>query len=103
MLVNKLDYNSFQNEVLERQGVTLVDFYADWCGPCKMMAPVLESVAEERPDVAIAKVNIDQNAELATRYQVMSIPTLIAFKNGEEVVRAVGYRPKQDVLAMLAD
>ena len=103
MQIKKLDLEQFESEVQNREGAVLVDFYADWCGPCKMMTPVLEAVATERSDVVIAKVNIDESAELASRFQVLSIPTLIVFENGKESARAVGYRPKQDVLAMLGE
>ena len=79
----------------------LLDFYADWCGPCRMLSPVIEAIADERDDILIAKINVDENAELAGEYGVVSIPTLIVIKNGEIVNRAMGARPKSQVLALL--
>ena len=101
MSLLKLNRENFESEVLRRSGVALVDFYADWCGPCKMIAPVIEEVAEERQDVAVGKLNVDADPELAAKYGVMSIPTLIVFKDGQEISRVSGYRPKQDVLSLL--
>ena len=101
MSLLKLNRENFQSEVLNHNGVTLVDFYADWCGPCKMIAPVIEEIAEERQDVAVGKLNVDADPELAAKYGVMSIPTLIVFKNGQEISRVSGYRPKQDILSLL--
>ncbi len=101
MSLLKLNRENFEAEVLSRNGVALVDFYADWCGPCKMIAPVIEEVAEERQDVAVGKLNVDNDPELAAKYGVMSIPTLVVFQNGQEVARVSGYRPKQDVLSLL--
>lgn len=101
MSLLKLNRENFEAEVLNRSGVALVDFYADWCGPCKMIAPVIEEVAEERQDVAVGKLNVDNDPELAAKYGVMSIPTLVVFQNGQETARVSGYRPKQDVLSLL--
>lgn len=101
MSLLKLNRENFESEVLNRSGVALVDFYADWCGPCKMIAPVIEEVAQERQDVAVGKLNVDTDPELAAKYGVMSIPTLIVFKDGQEISRVSGYRPKQDVLSLL--
>lgn len=82
-------------------GTVLVDFYADWCGPCKMIAPLLEEVAAERTDVAVLKINVDEAAALCTRFGIVSIPTLIVMKEGKETARLVGYRPKDAILAAL--
>lgn len=101
MKIFKLDNNNFKNEILESKGVALVDLYADWCGPCKMIAPFIEEIAEERPDVKVCKVNVDETPEIAVKYGVMSIPTLIIFKDGVKVNVAVGYRNKQEILALL--
>ncbi len=90
------------DKILAENKSVLVDFYADWCGPCKMIAPVLEEVAKETPDVTVVKVNVDELGELAQRYGVMSIPTLIAFKDGQKVNQAVGFIPKPN-LQKLAD
>ena len=101
MSVKILNSKNFENEVLNHNGVCLVDFYADWCGPCKMVSPIVDQIAEERTDITIGKINVDQNPALAGKYDIMSIPALIVFKDGKEYARAVGYRPKQDILAML--
>lgn len=82
-------------------GTTLVDFYADWCGPCKMIAPLVEEIANERTDITVGKVNVDNDPQIAIKYGVQSIPTLIVFKNGEETDRIIGFRPKEDILKML--
>ncbi len=99
MSVVKLNNENFNEAV--KNGVALVDFYADWCGPCRMMAPILEAVADERADLTIAKVNVDECAELASRFGVMSIPTLVVLDGGEEVKRIVGARPKDALLREL--
>ncbi|MCI8469210.1 MAG: thioredoxin [Eggerthellaceae bacterium] len=91
----------FQSEVLEAPGKVLVDFFATWCGPCRMLAPVLEEVAAENAGVKVVKVDIDQSPDVAARYGVSSVPTLIVFTDGQVVNRAVGARPKQDVMALI--
>ena len=96
--VNKNDFNSV---VKESSKTVLVDFWASWCGPCRMIAPVLEEVAAERPDVKVCKVNVDEEQELAMSYGVSSIPTLLVFKNGQVVKQSVGAIPKQKILEML--
>lgn len=101
MSVLKLTTENFEQEVLQSAQRVLVDFYADWCGPCKMMAPVIEEVAGEVEDVKVGKLNIDENMEIAQKYGVMSIPTLIVFQNGQEVKRDLGAKPKSAVLDML--
>ena len=97
MSVLKLNQGNFAEAV--KSGKALVDFYADWCGPCRMMAPILEAVASERDDLIVAKVNVDESAELASRFGVMSIPTLVVLEDGEEIKRIVGARPKDALLA----
>lgn len=97
MSVVKLNQENFDAAV--KSGKALVDFYADWCGPCRMMAPILEAVASERADLTVAKVNVDESAELASRFGVMSIPTLVVLEDGEEIKRIVGARPKDALLA----
>ena len=84
MAVVKLTTDNFEQEVLQAQQPVLVDFYADWCGPCKMMAPIVEALSEELSDVKVCHINIDENIDIAQKYRVMSIPTFIAFKGGEE-------------------
>ena len=90
----KLTTETFDQEVLQAGQTVLVDFYADWCGPCKMMAPVVEELAGEEPGVKVCKINIDEEMAIAQRYGVMSIPTFIAFKNGEVAGKQVGAMPK---------
>ena len=101
MAILNVKRDSFESEVLGSSGVVLVDFWASWCGPCRALAPVLEQVAQERPDVKICKVNVDEEPELASQYQIMSIPTLIVMKDGQVVQRSSGVRPKAQILGML--
>ena len=99
MSVQKLNQNNFNNAIAN--GTALVDFYADWCGPCRMVSPIVDEIAEERRDIAVGKVNVDDENALAMKYGVMSIPTLIVFKDGQEKTRIVGARPKAAILAEL--
>ncbi len=101
MAVVKLNHENFAEAV--KSGRALIDFYADWCGPCRMMAPILEAVAAEREDLLVAKVNVDENAELASRFGVMSIPTLVVLEDGEEIKRIVGARPKEALLSEIEE
>ena len=95
---------TFADEVLQADGPVLVDFWAEWCGPCKMVSPVLEEIAGEYPDkITVAKVNIDENPSIARDYQIMSIPTMSVFEKGEVVKSIVGARPKAAILRELAD
>ena len=96
MSVLKLNNENFNEAV--KDGRVLVDFYADWCGPCRMMAPILEAVSEERADLKVAKVNVDESSELAAKFGVMSIPTLVLLHDGDEIKRIVGARPKDALL-----
>ena len=100
MSVQKLNQNNFNNAI--QNGTALVDFYADWCGPCRMVSPIVDEIAEERRDITIGKVNVDDENGLAMKYGVMSIPTLIIFQDGKEKARIVGARPKAAILAELA-
>ena len=93
--------SNFQAEVLESEQPTLVDFWAPWCGPCRMVAPVLEEIAGEREGLRIAKLNVDENQQTAAQYQVISIPTMILFKNGQEAKKIVGAYPKKKLEAEL--
>jgi thioredoxin 1 len=96
--------SSFDADVLNSEKLVLVDFWATWCGPCRMVAPVLEEIAAEHPDtITVAKLDVDENPTTARNYQVMSIPTLILFKGGEPVKQIVGAKPKQALLADLKD
>ena len=99
MSVQKLNQNNFQNAIVN--GTALVDFYADWCGPCRMVSPIVDEIAEEQREITVGKVNVDDENALAMKYGVMSIPTLIVFKDGKEKARIVGARPKAAILAEL--
>ena len=101
MAVIELTKNNFDSEVLKSKDKVLIDFWATWCGPCQMQAPILEELAKERDDVIIAKVDVDQNPNLAQKYRVMSIPMLAVFKNGQPVVSAVGLQNKATLNEML--
>lgn len=101
MAVNKINNNTFQTQVLENKKTVLVDFYADWCGPCKMLAPIVEQLANENSDCDVFKLNVDEAPELAAKYGVMSIPTLIVFKGGEVSGRTVGVQSKQALQNLL--
>ena len=98
MLVNK---ENFENEVLKSDKPVLVDFFADWCGPCRMLAPILEEIEGEREDVKVVKVNVDSEPELAAAFSVVSIPSLFVVKEGKIVKQSVGALPKARLLAML--
>lgn len=101
MAALKITKDNFQTEVLEAQGTVLVDFWASWCGPCKMIGPIIDQIADERTDVKVGKVNVDDEPELAAKFKVMSIPTLIVFKDGQVVTQSMGAKPKAAILAML--
>ncbi len=96
-----LTKDNFESEVLQATQTVLVDFYADWCGPCKMMSPIIEKLSQERTDAKICKINIDDEGELAQKYGVMSIPTIVAFKNGEEAGRSVGLVAQDKLEALI--
>lgn len=93
--------NDFKEQV--KDGIVLVDFFATWCGPCKMQSPILEEIKEDRSDIKIMKVDVDQEPELAREYGIMSIPTLILFKDGKEVAKNVGFMPKEVLIQWIND
>lgn len=93
--------NNFQEEVLEKEGKILLDFWAPWCAPCRMVVPIVEEIARERSDIRVGKVNVDTQPELASRFGVFSIPTLLVLQDGKVIQKAVGARPKHAILSML--
>lgn len=93
--------NNFQKEVINSDKKVLLDFWAPWCGPCRMVAPIVEEIADERPDIKVGKINVDEEIELASQFDIMSIPTLVVIEKGEIVNRAMGARPKEAILGML--
>ena len=92
---------NFDQEVLASDKPVLVDFWATWCGPCRMLAPIIEEIAESRSDVKVGKVNVDEEGELAVRFGIASIPTVMVFKNGDIAAQAIGYRPRAEIEALL--
>lgn len=99
MSVKTITEENFEEEVLNSNKPVLLDFYADWCGPCKMMSPVIDEIAEEIGDIAkVGKVNSDDNMDLAEKYEIMSIPTIMIIKNGQEVKRFLGVTPKEEII-----
>ena len=93
--------NNFRNEVLDSEKPVLLDFWASWCGPCRMVSPIVDEIAAERGDIKVGKVNVDEQPELAAQFGVMSIPTLVVMKGGKVANQMVGARPKSQILAML--
>ena len=101
MNVLKVTDDTFEQEVLKSNIPVLIDFYADWCGPCKMLSPIVDEVAAENDDIKVVKVNVDEAQNTAIKYQVMSIPTLVVIKNGNEVNRSVGVIDKDEIINMV--
>lgn len=101
MSVIHINKSNFQNEVLNSEKPILLDFWASWCGPCRMVSPVVDEIASERGDIKVGKVNVDEQPELAAQFGVMSIPTLVVMKNGKLANKTVGAKPKAQILAML--
>ena len=96
-----LNNSNFQNEVINSDKPVLLDFWAPWCGPCRMVVPIVEEIARERSDIKVGKINVDENPELAGQFGVMSIPTLVVMTNGKIVNQSMGAKPKRAILAML--
>lgn len=101
MSVIQITKDNFDETVMQAEGKVLLDFWAAWCGPCRMVAPVVEEIAEENESLTVGKVNVDEEMELAVRFGVSSIPTLVVMEHGEVVAQAIGYRPKADLLDVL--
>lgn len=101
MSVTKINNAIFKNDVLNTEKTVLLDFYADWCGPCKMAAPVVAEIAEEHPELLVGKINVDEEPELTADFGIVSIPALFVLKNGEVTNQAVGFRSKEQILEML--
>ena len=101
MSVVHITQSNFQKEVIDSDKPVLLDFWASWCGPCRMVAPILDEISAERPDIKVAKVNVDEQPELAGQFRVMRIPTLVVMKQGKITNQSVGARPKDSILSML--
>ena len=101
MAVNRLTKETFQAEVMQADKPVLIDFYADWCGPCQMVSPIVDEIANERDDIKVGKINVDELGELSMQFRIVSIPTLIVMKNGEVANKAVGAMPKEEILNLL--
>ena len=101
MAAININNNNFLSEVMNSDRKVLLDFWAPWCAPCRMVVPMVEEIAKERPDIKVAKINVDENPELASQFGIMSIPTLVVMENGKIVNQATGARPKNAILAML--
>ena len=96
-----INKNNFQNEIMDSEKTVLLDFWASWCAPCRMVVPIIEEIAGERPDIKVGKINVDEQPELASKFGIMSIPTLVVMKNGKIVQQVSGARPKDAILRML--
>lgn len=96
-----INRNNFESEVLKSDKKVLVDFWAPWCGPCRMVGPIVDAIADERPDVKVCKINVDEEQDLATQFGIMSIPTLMVIQDGKVITQVMGARPKDAILKML--
>lgn len=102
MSVLNITKNNFNEEVINSEKPVLLDFWASWCGPCRMVSPIVDEIAKERSDIKVGKINVDEQQELASAFQIMSIPTLVVVKNGKIVSQSLGARPKGQIMAMLS-
>ncbi|WP_405319931.1 thioredoxin [Frisingicoccus sp.] len=100
MSIIEITQENFQKEVIESDRPVLVDFFATWCGPCKMVSPIVDQIAAERPDIKVCKLDVDKNMDLARQFQVMSVPTLVAMKDGQIINKTVGAMPKSAIIKM---
>ena len=103
MSVIEINNQNFENEVLKSDKPVLLDFWASWCGPCRMVSPIIDEIAEENPNIKVGKVNVDEESELASKFQVMSIPSIFVVKDGKITNSSVGAKPKQQILKMLEE
>ena len=101
MSVIKITKDNYRQEVLQSDKPVLLDFWASWCGPCRMVSPIVDEIAQERGDIKVGKINVDEEPELASQFRIMSIPTLVVMKDGKVVNQAVGVRPKEQILDLL--
>lgn len=101
MSVITITSDNFDAEVIKSEKTVLLDFWASWCGPCKMLSPVVDEIADETPDIKVGKINVDEENELAAKFGISSIPTLVVMKNGKTEASSVGVRPKSEILAMI--
>lgn len=101
MSVITITSDNFDAEVIKSEKTVLLDFWASWCGPCKMLSPVVDEIADETPDIKVGKINVDEENELAAKFDISSIPTLVVMKNGKIEASSVGVRPKSEILAMI--
>ena len=101
MATTVITKDNFKSEVLEHKGTVLVDFWADWCGPCRMLSPIVDEVAAENPGIKVGKINVDEQQELSAQFGIMSIPTLLVFKDGKKISESIGLIPKEQIEKMI--
>ena len=101
MVTTIITKDNFKSEVLEHKGTVLVDFWADWCGPCRMLSPIVDEVAAENPGIKVGKINVDEQQELSAQFGIMSIPTLLVFKDGKKISESIGLIPKEQIEKMI--
>lgn len=101
MATTVITKDNFKSEVLEHKGTVLIDFWADWCGPCRMLSPIVDEVANENPNIKVGKINVDEQQELSAQFGIMSIPTLLVFKDGKKISESIGLIPKEQIEKMI--